>query len=218
MKVVELGKAECDRLVSARHYSKTPSIFWRGFGLVIGGWIEGCVVYGQPSPAIQKHAFKDRDWKFFELSRLVIQTSERNAASFLVGGSLRMLETPCAVVSYADTAHGHAGIVYQATNWIYTGSTVSHDVLYIVNGKPTHPMTLRDNGITAPMKWAKENGIETVRPKEKHRYFKLCGNRAQVRRMASALAYAGVKPYPKLPKSTYENGERIAIAYQETLF
>jgi hypothetical protein len=28
------------------------------------------------------------------------------------------------LVSYADTAQGHSGIVYKATNWIYTGTTI----------------------------------------------------------------------------------------------
>ena len=218
MNVVELPKAQCDELVKARHYSRTPSIFWRGFGLVIDGWVEGCVVYGQPSPPIQKHAFKDRDFRLYELSRLVIQTKERNAASFLIGQSLRLMETPCAVISYADSAHGHAGIVYQATNWIYTGATVSHDVLYLVDGKPTHPMTLRDKGITAPMEWAKANGIQTVKPEPKHRYFQFCGNRKQVQRMRAALTYPELKPYPKLPKTTYENGGRMAMPYQKELF
>jgi hypothetical protein len=217
MKVVELPKAQCDQLVAARHYSRSPSIFWRGFGLVIDGWVEGCVVYGQPSPPIQRHAFRDRDFRLYELARLVIQTNERNAASFLVGRSLRMLEGPCAVISYADSAHGHAGIVYQATNWIYTGATISHDVLYMVDGKPTHPMTLRDSGITAPMEWAKANGIQTVKPQPKHRYFQFVGNRKQVQKMRSLLKYEEVNPYPKLPKSTYENGSRIAIAFQEQL-
>lgn len=218
MDVVQLPKAQCDELVRTRHYSRSPSIFWRGFGLVIDGWVEGCVVYGQPSPPIQKHAFKDRDFRLYELSRLVIQTEERNAASFLIGRSLRMMETPCAVISYADSAHGHAGIVYQATNWIYTGATVSHDVLYLVDGKPTHPMTLRDRGITAPMDWAKVNGIQTVKPKPKHRYFQFCGNRKQIQRMRASLVYAEVKPYPKIPKTTYENGERVVMPYQRELF
>lgn len=217
MQVVQIPKAQCDELVRARHYSRSPSIFWRGFGLVIDGWVEGCVVYGQPSPSIQRHAFRDRDFRLYELSRLVIQTSERNAASFLIGQSLRMLDAPCAVISYADSAHGHSGIVYQATNWTYTGSTISHDVLYMVDGKPTHPMTLRDRGITAPSEWAKANGIETVKPQPKHRYFQFVGNRKQIQKMRSSLAYHEVKPYPKSEKTTYENGSRIAIAHQKEL-
>ena len=39
----------------------------------------------------------------------------------LVGRSLRLLPKPSVVVSYADTAQGHVGYVYQAANFIYTG-------------------------------------------------------------------------------------------------
>src|SRR5690606_12620781 len=132
----------------------------------------------------------------YELSRLVIQSKTKNAASFLVGNSLKLLEPkPCAVVSYADMQQHHCGIVYQATNWIYTGSTVSHDKLYLVDGVKTHPMTLRDRGITDPVRWAKENNIQTIKPAEKHRYFYLVGTKIDKRNMLSKLNYSVIKEY-----------------------
>lgn len=207
--VVPITKQTADLFVSTKHYSKRPSIFWKGFGLVLDGKIEGVVVYGQPSPPIQKHAFKDRDFKLYELARLVVQADLHNAASFLIGTSLRMLEPHCAVVSYADTEWGHAGIVYQATNWLYTGATRSHDHAYLVDGVRTHPMTLRDRGITDPKRWAKENGVPTAPPCEKHRYFFLRGTRAQKKAMLGALAYPVIKEYPKLPRSIYDAGPNI---------
>lgn len=218
MKVVKLNKSQCDEWVIKKHYSRRAPIFWAGFGLEILGMIEGVCIYGQPSPPIQKHSFKNRDFKLFELSRLVIQTKQKNAASFLVGNSLRMLESHCAVVSYADSEHGHCGIVYQATNWIYTGATVSHDKSYIIDGKRIHPMTLRDRGITDPMRWANENGIETVPPMEKHRYFKLIGNRKQIRSMAERLVYPSIKPYPKCNQSRYDDGSDIKMSIEKELF
>jgi hypothetical protein len=207
--VISCDKSTCDKWVSTKHYSRRPSIFWNGFCLVIDGKIEGVIVYGQPSAPIQKHAFADRDFRLYELTRLVVQTKEKNAASYLISHSLKMLERPCAVVSYADTAHGHCGIVYQATNWIYTGATISHDKLYMVDGKLLHPMTLRDRGITSPMKWAKENNIEVVKPKEKHRYFYLCGSKVQCKSMTRKLKYGVVEKYPKLEKTLYDDGENI---------
>lgn len=180
--------------------------------------IEGACVYGQPSPAVQKHAFKDRDFRLYELSRLVIQTKERNAASFLVGNSLRMLDSRCAVVSYADTEYGHAGIVYQATNWIYTGATVSHDMSYVVEGKRVHPMTLRDKGITDPVRWAKENGIEMIPPKKKHRYFQLAGSKSSRKDMMRKLNYPIISPYPKSPRSRYDDGPSVTMPAQVDLF
>lgn len=197
--------------VRHKHYSRRPSIFWAGFGLVIDDLIQGVVVYGQPSPPIQRHAFRDREFKLYELARLVVQTTERNAASFLIGQSLRMLEPHCAVVSYADSEWGHCGIVYQATNWLYTGATVSHDHMYIVDGVRTHPMTLRERGITDPKRWARENGVATAKPLQKHRYFYLRGSRRQVKDMKAALSYPVLPDYPKGDKQTYDAGPELYV-------
>lgn len=210
MRIISLSKAECEIWVKAKHYSHRPSIFWKGFGLVEDGFVTGVVVYGQPSPPIQRHAFKERDFRLYELSRLVVQSKTKNAASFLIANSLKMLDKPCAVVSYADMEQKHCGIVYQATNWLYTGATKSHDHLYIVNGERVHPMTLRDSGITDPKRWAKEHGIQIVKPCEKHRYFFLCGTPKQKKRMLNKLVYERV-PYPKCDQVRYDDGENILM-------
>lgn len=216
MKVVKVDRATSQPFILTKHYSRRMPVFWEAFALVIADKIEGVVIYGQPSPPIQRHAFKDRDFRLYELSRLVVQTTARNAASFLIGRSLRLLsEQPSAVVSYADSEWGHCGIVYQATNWIYTGATKSHDHAYLVDGVRTHPMTLRDKGITDPKKWARDNGIQTLPPCEKHRYFFLNGTKAQRQAMLSKLAYPVVSPYPKADKKMYDDGERVE-AYQPT--
>lgn len=208
-RIERIDKSVADRWVREKHYSHRPSIFWAGFGLYENDTLEGVVVYGQPSPPIQRFAFRDRDFRLYELSRLVVQTPSRNAASFLIGRSLQELERPSAVVSYADTAWGHAGIVYQATNWIYTGATKSHDHMYLIDGKEVHPSTLADRGITSPKQWAKENGIKTVPPKLKHRYFYLIGSRAQKRSMLKRMKYPVVIPYPKADYQRYDDGDRI---------
>lgn len=209
--IEEIGKREAELFVKAKHYSRRASVFWAGFSLVEDGHVVGVVVYGQPSPPVQKHAFKDRNFRLYELARLVIQTPTKNAASFLVGNSLKLLEQPSAVVSYADSEQSHCGIVYQATNWLYTGSTVSHDHLYLVDGVRTHPMTLRDRGITDPKRWAKENGIQTVKPFPKHRYFFLCGNKKQKREMRDALVYPVIAEYPKCDQRRYDDGPQLVL-------
>jgi len=213
MKVEPISKNICERFVLTKHYSHRASIFWKGFGLVENGMIEGVVVYGQPSPPIQKHAFKERNFRLYELTRLVTQTKTKNASSFLVGGSLKLLEPkPCAVVSYADMEQGHAGIVYQATNWLYTGAVLSHDKMYIVDGKRTHPMSLRDKGITDPTRWAKENKIEMVKPFPKHRYFNFVGNKKEKKEMLSKLNYQIISSYPKSEKTRYDDGPIVEIS------
>ncbi len=212
MRVVKITKTIADNFVTQKHYSRRASIFWAGFGLEEEGQITGVAVYGQPSPPIQKHAFKERDFRLYELSRVVVQSRTKNAASFLVANSLKLLEPkPCAVISYADMEQNHCGIIYQATNWLYTGATKSHDKAYIVDGKRVHPMTLRDRGITDPTRWAKENGIEMVPPAPKHRYFQFVGDRRQRRTMLAMLKYPVSGSYPKCDQQRYDDGPILLV-------
>lgn len=212
MRVIQIDKKTADLFVTEKHYSRRASIFWAGFGLVEDGLIQGVCVLGQPSPPIQLHAFKERDFTLYELSRLVVQTKTKNASSFLVGNALKRLEEHCAVVSYADMEQSHCGIVYQATNWIYTGATISHDHLYLVDGKRVHPMTLRDQGITNPKEWARDNGIETVKPSPKHRYFFLNGSKWQKQVMLGKLNYPVIAEYPKCKQRRYDDGKKLKVS------
>jgi hypothetical protein len=63
----------------------------------------------------------------FELNRLWMDDSlGTNSESRFIGWCLRELrriKPSIILVSYADTAMGHLGVVYQATNWIYAGMT-----------------------------------------------------------------------------------------------
>jgi len=120
-------------------------------------------------------------------------------------------EQPSAVVSYADSEWGHAGIVYQATNWIYTGATKSHDHAYLVDGQRLHPMSLRDRGITNPKQWAFENGVKTAPPMSKHRYFFLNGTKRQRSVMMDKLRYPSITGYPKTDKRTYDAGDHVFL-------
>jgi hypothetical protein len=46
------------------------------------------------------------------------------------------------VVSYADHRQKHLGTIYQATNWIYLGKTITSDTQYYFKGKWTHERTI----------------------------------------------------------------------------
>ncbi len=65
------------------------------------------------------------------------------------------------VVSYADTAQGHHGGIYQAGNWIYTGTTGSSDCYYVINGVKTHGRSV--SSLAKPHKRPGETGIGYVR-------------------------------------------------------
>lgn len=208
--VQPITKPIAERIISAKHYRRTLGIFWEGFGLFdADSNIVGVVCYGQPSAPIQKHAFEDRDFRLYEMTRLVLDADVFNGASMLIGRSLKMLSSqPCAVISYADTSMGHAGIVYQATNWIYTGAVKAHDSFYLVDGEALHPTTVRDRfGVTRPKEWAKQNGIPIVPAQPKHRYFQFVGNRRDRKRMIAKMKYPQQSGYPKMNHSRYDDGK-----------
>ena len=80
------------------------------------------------------------DWQgVLSLSRLVVAPeAPKNAASFLLGGSMRLIDRqrwPC-LVTYADTAQGHTGAIYRATNWQYVGLTKPQEA-FAINGRMT---------------------------------------------------------------------------------
>jgi hypothetical protein len=209
MKVIKTTKAFCQTIVSERHYSKRLGIFWEGFALIEDGEVAGVCVFGQPAAMIQKHAFRDRDFRLYELTRLVVWSEDKNARSFLISKSLKMLkEKHSAVISYADSKMGHCGIVYQATNWIYTGAPVAKGKNVIIDGKEFHPQTLTDMGIKNQHKWAKENGHTLVEQKPKHRYFFFNGSKRQRKNMMEKLNYEVLDKYPKCTKSMYKSSRQ----------
>jgi hypothetical protein len=208
LEVRKIDRSTAEKVIVAKHYTRRLGIMWEAFGLYAFDCLIGVVCYGQPSAPINKHSFANRDFRLYELTRLVVDRGYKNGASFLISQSLKMLsQQPCAVISYADSANGHCGIVYQATNWIYTGATVSHDCLYKVGDEILHPMTVIGRfKCTNPGQWAKENNIERIKPGEKFRYFKFVGNKKQTHEMRKNLKYPIVETYPKVDKKLYDDG------------
>lgn len=78
-------------------------------------------------------------------------------------------------------------------------------------------MTLRDRGITDPKRWARDNGVATVKPSPKHRYFCAVGDRRQKRAIMDKLAYPVVHAYPKAPQTRYDDGPRVELSTLDVL-
>lgn len=60
-----------------------------------------------------------------------------NAASFLLGRSMRLIDRARwpVLLTYADTAHGHTGAIYLATNWECLGETKAGDTWVDPDGR-----------------------------------------------------------------------------------
>ena len=108
-----------------KHYAKrVPSITYC-YGLYDANKVlQGVISFGSPaSKPLVVGAFKGKYQEdFLELNRLCVNENlEKNVLSFFVSQSIKLLEKPKVIVSYADTSQSHHGYIYQATNWIYTG-------------------------------------------------------------------------------------------------
>lgn len=111
------------------------------------------------------------DWrKVLVLTRLVIVPGmPTNAASFLLGRSIRMIartrQWEC-LLTYADEAEGHTGAIYRATNAEYLGMTAP-ERRYVKNGRM---IARKAGGYTRTHAEMIELGAEIAVVSRKHRF------------------------------------------------
>lgn len=209
--VVPIEKRKTHWLLLNVHYARRIPPISYAFGLYEvsknGKKLKGVVTYGMPaSPALCKGVCGE-EWKknVLELNRLCLVDNQKNEASRLVGASLKLLPSPTIVVSYADSKENHAGFIYQATNFIYTGATVKRNEWAIRGMEHMHTKaisnTVRHLG-KPPLEALKEIHGDNFYYRErsqKHRYVFFVGNKTDKKRMKKALKYP-VVPYPKEAK------------------
>lgn len=140
MKVLPIEPYLTHNFILNVHYAKRLPCIQHAFGLFERGHLVGVTTFGQPATgAIRISMFgHDSGVILMELNRLVVTTTTRNAASFLVGHAIRLLPKSVALVSYADKGKGHVGYVYQATNWYYAGSSSERTDMYSPSGHARH--------------------------------------------------------------------------------
>jgi len=200
--VTPIPAKEAEPWLLSRHYAKRKCPISYAFGAYRDTELVGVVTYGTPASAPLRNGIAGKQWSDYvlELNRLCC-ISETNIASRLVGRSLRMLPKPSLVVSYADTAQGHVGYIYQATNFIYTGLSAKRTDWKVKGKEHLHGATIADEsrGKAKRAEWMRQKYGDDFyledRPR-KHRYVYACGNKRQRKLMINALRYA-VEPYPK---------------------
>jgi hypothetical protein len=184
-----------------KHYAKRPPITIKCFGLFKEKKLIGVCNFG-PSPNPHMNSIIE-GYTCMELNRLIInEGEEKNTLSFFVSTSLKMLDKPAAIVSYADSGQKHHGYIYQATNWIYTGLSEGN-AEFSKNGKKVHPRTLYSRFGSCGKQTGIENGYEVGMSTPKHRYFYFLGNKKEIADMKRKLTYP-VLPYPKGENGRYD--------------
>jgi hypothetical protein len=180
------------------HYARrVPSVTY-AYGLFENNALVGVVTYGTPASSTLCRGVCGDEWQrdVIELNRLVLRNNKPNEASRLIGGSFRLLPKPKIVVSFADTAQDHLGIVYQATNFLYTGLSARFRDPKVRGLEHQHHATYARGMNHAQLieKFGIEN-VYYVERSRKHRYIHFVGNKKQVREMRAALRYE-LLPYP----------------------
>jgi hypothetical protein len=172
-----------------------PSI-QKSFGMFRDGELIGVCTYGiPPSHTLLKGVCGEEFKKHvIELNRLVLKYNKKNEASQLVGQTLKMLGNKI-VVSYADGAQNHLGIVYQATNFLYTGQTKPIKEIYLKSRPHLHHTTFRGKTYK---QMEEEHGDDVgYRLRSiKHRYVTFTGDKRFKKLARRALRYK-VSDYPK---------------------
>lgn len=196
--VDRIDNATAQKIVVDNHYLHRKAPCSAAFGLFDEmGRLWGVVMYGTPSSSSLRAgiAGPEEANNVIELTRLWIHDeAPKNGESFLIGRSVRQAGKDI-VVSFADTAQNHYGVVYQATNWLYTGLSAKRTD-WTVEGIDKHGHTWADKYSASEMREMFGDRF-TLQPRSrKHRYVFLNGSKARKRDLLAKLNYP-VQPYPK---------------------
>jgi hypothetical protein len=213
--IKQISSQEATKMVVENHYLHRRASTMFAYGLFDGKEMIGCVIYGKPASnsLCVGVCGPDESNQVLELTRLwIADGTPKNTESFLIGRSLRLLpKEKDIIVSYAEIDAGHIGIVYQATNWIYTGMSDRH-VEWRLDGKSgTHSRHIFDEhgGVNGAKAFFGDRLERHERPR-KHRYVYFNTSLKQRKQdLLNKLRYK-IQPYPKKELSNEEMANRVS--------
>jgi len=202
MIVLPIKTHETEPWIMEKHYARRMPCISYAFGLFKNNYLVGIVTYGIPASnsLCEGVCGKENKHHVLELNRLCLLNNEKNESSFLVANSIKMLPKPKIIVSYADSAQGHIGYVYQATNFLFTGTTKERTDMFAGEGKHS--------------RHAIDPTIRQFRS-AKHRYLYFHGTKYQKKLFNLSLNYK-ILNYPKGESKQYDSGGTVKT--QELLF
>ena len=184
-------------VIVREHYLHRKCPCTNAFGLFLGEDLKGVVIYGTPASSSLRIgiAGAGNTNNVVELTRLwVCDSVPRNGESFLIGNTVGKAGKEI-VVSYAEIQQGHVGIVYQATNWLYTGLSAKR-TNWTIEGVDKHCQTLADKYTAAEIREKYGDRFSLQERPRKHRYVFLNAKGARRKVLLSQLKYP-LLPYPK---------------------
>jgi len=199
----EVSYKEAMDVVIRNHYLHRKAPCSVAFGLFLGDALKGVICYGTPSSAPLRSgiAGNENALNVCELTRLwVCDSVPKNGESFLIGNTIRKCGKEICV-SYAEADMGHRGVVYQATNWIYTGLSAKR-TNWTIEGVKNHCQTIADKYTSQEIR-EKFGDKFSLQPRpRKHRYIFINAKGGRRKHLLGMIRYKH-QPYPKQGAPTY---------------
>lgn len=138
------------------HYAKAVPVNTFGYS-VFNNQNEWCgvILYGTGANNNLASQYNLKQGEAIELVRIALN-GKHESTSKALSISLKLIkyQIPLCklIISYADIDQNHIGIIYQATNWYYVGTSMQNqtDSSWIVNGKRYHGRIISD--------WVRQKG------------------------------------------------------------
>jgi len=198
-KIRQIDYSTAMAVIVREHYLHRKAPCSVAFGLFLGDDLKGVVCYGTPSSAPLRSgiAGPEHACNVAELTRLwVCDSVPRNGESYLIGRTVGKAGKEI-VVSFAEIQQGHVGIVYQATNWIYTGLSAKR-TNWTIDGMSKHCQTLADKYTASEIRAEFGDRFSLQDRPRKHRYVFINAKGRRRAEIFASLRYRP-EPYPKAP-------------------
>lgn len=141
LSVYRVKKHECYDWLLNKHYAKRIPSITECFGLYYNNVLNGVITFGMPPSSTLAESVCGQKYAahVIELNRLVINDNlPKNALSYFVSESIKNLKGDKIIVSFADANMNHNGYIYQACNFLYTGTSSNTSKLIDKNGVEFH--------------------------------------------------------------------------------
>lgn len=141
--VIEIGKSLAGEIYKKYHYFGDKGfLHLYSFGAFYEGICYGAITFGIPNAKNIKGLYNsDEQFGVLEIVRLACHDDlPRNSESRLISKAIKLLRKRYPLrllITYADTAQGHVGTIYKASNFTYHGLTAPKtDFIAVGDSKP----------------------------------------------------------------------------------
>jgi len=213
----EINWKTASKVIIKNHYSHAAPASLINLGFYIKGELSTVIMYSiganfRAAASVMEGA-EQRD--MCELVRLFsYDWAPKNIESYCIGQSFKWIKENTEVqflLSYADFNQDHVGIIYQATNWLYTGLGALGQKQILIGGKPMHKKSIYETVGNNKRKDVQEyfydqgKSYEEISVKAKARYIYILGNKREKRERMKKLKLHVFNGYPK----NYEDALRM---------